>query len=721
MAGIMDFLKDELAKTKRSFGLLGELKAKNDPKVKELDEFERKLYEKSLIYKSMKDAFTAPMRAYTGEIDALGDPRSAMEEAMNTAGMAQLGGIPGGARGPGSVGMVRGGKIAELLDPIHGSKVDAWLSENDKVLNLSKLVANERDQGVGTAFMRDLVAEADKTGKRVDLSPSADFGGNKKRLQEFYSRFGFVPNKGRTKDLEISESMYRLPAAPMRHRNALGQEIPINARVEELYLAGKRMRDDVGSDLWEKTVNKVPGKYPGGNTFTKSELNNHLFGTDYYNEAFNGIVDVVNPTDYHAFQLGFNGYPLKPVRGWRYGDIPESGVSRNFREETAENGVSMMALDDMPDPSPASKVYEMLNSQGKKKVRVEGYFNGYGSDGEPLVIGARVIDDARRPRNALGKLPYTTDVAPPVEGMKRLYRAESPTTKFDDVFNREGLPEFATDKTGTRFTDDLKYADYFRKSYGPDAQLSYVDVPIELAEKGRLNGYEFRIDSPSGRPRNALNQEIPPTQYELAHAEAQRVAAFPVDQGGLGLHPGNTAMERARAMGFDTDAYHGGTNDFASFNANRPVYATDEPRIADIYANATGRHAALREINASPNVMPLKLGGKKLEVSDLGETGHGWYSDNLASALGVEPQRKLLNTLPDHGYDRLEVTDFSDLGGDQMQHMLPAGSNVIRSRFAAFNPAKRDSSDLLAGLGMPVTTSALLAALLAKPDEAQAK
>jgi len=90
MAGIMDFLKDELAKTKRSFGLLGELKAKNDPKVKEFDEFERKLYEKSLIYKSMKDAFTAPMRAYTGEIDALGDPRSAMEEAMNTAGMAQL-------------------------------------------------------------------------------------------------------------------------------------------------------------------------------------------------------------------------------------------------------------------------------------------------------------------------------------------------------------------------------------------------------------------------------------------------------------------------------------------------------------------------------------------------------------------------------------------------------------------------------------------------------
>jgi hypothetical protein len=38
---------------------------------------------------------------------------------------------------------------------------------------------------------------------------------------------------------------------------------------------------------------------------------------------------------------------------------------------------------------------------------------------------------------------------------------------------------------------------------------------------------------------------------------AQQRAALPVEQGGLGLASNNTAMDRAKAMGFDVDAYHG--------------------------------------------------------------------------------------------------------------------------------------------------------------------
>ncbi len=100
----MGLLDNEIAKWKRAFGLLGEVKLANDPGVKQLVKSEGNLYDKSAIYKSMKDAVTAPIRAYRGEID----PWSAqgVEEAVNLAGVAQLGGIPGGARGPGSVGMI---------------------------------------------------------------------------------------------------------------------------------------------------------------------------------------------------------------------------------------------------------------------------------------------------------------------------------------------------------------------------------------------------------------------------------------------------------------------------------------------------------------------------------------------------------------------------------------------------------------------------------------
>jgi hypothetical protein len=38
---------------------------------------------------------------------------------------------------------------------------------------------------------------------------------------------------------------------------------------------------------------------------------------------------------------------------------------------------------------------------------------------------------------------------------------------------------------------------------------------------------------------------------------AQQRAALPVEQGGLGLPAGNTPQQRAAAMGFDTDVYHG--------------------------------------------------------------------------------------------------------------------------------------------------------------------
>lgn len=78
---------------------------------------------------------------------------------------------------------------------------------------LAKVVVpkGERGSGVGTKFMNDLSAAADADNALLSLSPSSDFGGNKKRLEEFYKRFGFVMNKGKTKDFSIWNSMYRNP------------------------------------------------------------------------------------------------------------------------------------------------------------------------------------------------------------------------------------------------------------------------------------------------------------------------------------------------------------------------------------------------------------------------------------------------------------------------------------------------------------------------------
>jgi len=203
---------------------------------------------------------------------------------------------------------------------------------------------------------------------------------------------------------------------------------------------------------------------------------------------------------------------------------------------------------------------------------------------------------------------------------------------------------------------------------------------------------------------------------------AQRNAAKPISEGGLGLRPDNTPMERAEAMGFKDGLYHGAVNDFPFFEVNerRNVYATDEPVIADIYANAVGRHRGLREVNAGPNVIPLMYRGELIEVSDRGPTGGGWVRDNLAEKIGEAPRRNLYKELPSKGFSGAKVTDMDDLGGRQTQYVFP-DPTVLRSRFAAFDPAKLTSPDLLAGVAGPTVLAAALLEQKRREKEKQDK
>lgn len=98
-----------------------------------------------------------------------------------------------------------------LRQEFTGLKLD--LVGRGDIITLSRVVVPEgsRSSGIGSAVMERLASWADKNRKTIALTPSADFGGSKSRLQDFYKRFGFVDNKGRGKDYEISETMYRLP------------------------------------------------------------------------------------------------------------------------------------------------------------------------------------------------------------------------------------------------------------------------------------------------------------------------------------------------------------------------------------------------------------------------------------------------------------------------------------------------------------------------------
>jgi hypothetical protein len=116
------------------------------------------------------------------------------------------------AMAPTTLGKQRGVIDADALTKKYPQmKID--LSANDGQATLSRVVVPKdlRNTGMGTEFMKDLSSAADADGSIVQLTPSSDFGGSKSRLVDFYKRFGFVENKGRNKDYELFEAMYRKP------------------------------------------------------------------------------------------------------------------------------------------------------------------------------------------------------------------------------------------------------------------------------------------------------------------------------------------------------------------------------------------------------------------------------------------------------------------------------------------------------------------------------
>lgn len=106
----------------------------------------------------------------------------------------------------------QGPQLSDIQQKWDDAGIESSISESRGTITLSQIVVpeNQRGGGKGTDAIQSLVEYADATGQRIVLSPSTDFGAtSKKRLIDFYKRFGFVENKGRNKDFTTRESMIR--------------------------------------------------------------------------------------------------------------------------------------------------------------------------------------------------------------------------------------------------------------------------------------------------------------------------------------------------------------------------------------------------------------------------------------------------------------------------------------------------------------------------------
>jgi hypothetical protein len=209
--------------------------------------------------------------------------------------------------------------------------------------------------------------------------------------------------------------------------------------------------------------------------------------------------------------------------------------------------------------------------------------------------------------------------------------------------------------------------------------------------------------------------------WDKAHNEAQQAAAQPkTEWGGLGLPKNNTAMDRAKALGYNTDAYHysSAQEDFDAFHPSSYVNPWDtigthsgtEKAAEDRFNNT--RRLAYKD-DTLGYTLPLLLPDPPMLRAD------GTYPpgtlDEYASRVSPQHHADTGAASEYNGDSYLDEFRKADKLDQvfQNQDTMPYLNAVedpdsisyitnpkkVRSRFAAFDPRFKDSANIMAGSG----------------------
>jgi hypothetical protein len=186
---------------------------------------------------------------------------------------------------------------------------------------------------------------------------------------------------------------------------------------------------------------------------------------------------------------------------------------------------------------------------------------------------------------------------------------------------------------------------------------------------------------------------LPETEFSKAHAIAQRNAAKPIEQGGLGLHPENTATDRAKAMGFNVEspAYHQSDADILKFQ-NKYLGRNTKGNAVSKELEDTAKLG--HWFSGQPTL--TNFGGihyqtllRAEDPMELSSTGL------LVSKLEDEGLKSVKNEMRDSGNGSLLINRDAETKAPSFVISDPKN---IRSRFAAFDPSKKNSANILASL-----------------------
>lgn len=260
----------------------------------------------------------------------------------------------------------------------------------------------------------------------------------------------------------------------------------------------------------------------------------------------------------------------------------------------------------------------------------------------------------------------------------RQYLASTPSPQFDPRVALQNQTAFNPDEVRGRFPDALTLgqaaADYAKTFPGYMAQRLSDPANLTMFAPGDLGAFAGAM-----RPTN------------IGHSGAAPALA-------------GTPLQRAQAMGFYTQmpVYHGTAREISAFDparagdtsgslaARHGISVALEPDTANEFA----AKAAAGGTGDQPNVLPLLHRASKPAVLRL---------------TGDERDHEIAATLADafaQGHDAVLMHNYTTPGGETGRSILfVRDPNQLRSLFAQFDPAKINSSDLLAGLGAGIAAT----------------
>lgn len=185
----------------------------------------------------------------------------------------------------------------------------------------------------------------------------------------------------------------------------------------------------------------------------------------------------------------------------------------------------------------------------------------------------------------------------------------------------------------------------------------------------------------------------------------------------LGLPEEHTAMDRARAMGLDTPSFH-----YSRHGADISAF---QPGLYDLSPFGIGTHVGTKEAamdraakttQGQGSTYPLiaargreMLNDNGLPMQEEPLSMRLWQMKSDLSTLPYSEQNKVLGNRIFDEYDSIPYVNDVESPGS-VSYILPPKN--IRSRFAAFDPSRRDSANLLASLSGAAVLAPSLAAYL---------